>query len=527
MPKPAPRSRLALAAFAAAPFVCAIAAPGTLSLEGRGQGEGEPSIQVLATYPLFPLRNRGGWGEIPERLETGQGLSAEALAKVGEGSLPRQSRGSGSKAPTPAQTAFFETRIRPVLANNCYACHGPANPAAGLRLDSIEAILQHKALVPGNPDASLLIKAVRQTGPLKMPQGGKLKPEEIADLEAWVKMGAPWPAAVPPNPGLDFWSLQPVRKPPIPRVHHPAWVRQPLDAFVLAALESKHLKPAPEADRRTLLRRVTYDLTGLPPTPQDTDAFLADKSKDAYQNVVDRLLASPRYGERWARHWLDVARYADTKGYVFNEDRNYYNAYTYRDWVIDAFNSDLPYDRFIVQQLAADRLPEVQSGKDPRPLAALGFLTVGRRFLNNPPDIIDDRIDVTMRGFQGFTVACARCHDHKFDPIPTQDYYSLYAVFASSSEREASISDKSISEPWERYTSQLTAAQRAFAKLSLDQSRLLRKKLLDPQAANSLTEEQKATLQSISENQAPADDNLRKLLPAYEPAARGQIAKMQ
>ena len=167
---------------------------------------------------------------------------------------------------------------------------------------------------------------------------------------------------------------------------------------------------------------MSYDLTGLPPTASEVDAFLSDKSPRAYEKVVDRLLASPRYGERWARHWLDVARYADTKGYVFEEDRNYPNAYTYRRWVIDAFNRDLPYDQFITQQLAADRLPSVQTGDDKTPLAALGFLTVGRRFLNSQPDIMDDRIDVTMRGFQGLTVACARCHDHKFDPIPTQDY---------------------------------------------------------------------------------------------------------
>ena len=179
-------------------------------------------------------------------------------------------------------------------------------------------------------------------------------------------------------------------------------------------LEKAGLVPAAPADKRTLLRRVTYDLTGLPPTLGETEAFLADVSPAAYAKVVDRLLASPRYGERQARLWMDVARYADTKGYVFNEDRNYPNAYTYRDWAIDAFNRDMPYDRFITEQLAADLLPDVQNGDNKKPLAALGFLTVGRRFLNNGNDITDDRIDVTMRGLQGFTVACARCHDHKF-----------------------------------------------------------------------------------------------------------------
>ena len=210
-----------------------------------------------------------------------------------------------------------------------------------------------------------------------------------------------------------------------------AWVKNPIDAFILAKLEEKGLAPSRPADRRTLIRRVSFDLIGLPPTPEEVEAFAGDPDPSAYEKLVDRLLASPRYGERWGRHWLDVARYADTKGYVFTEERRYPYSYTYRDYVIRSFNEDLPYDQFIVQQLAADRLP---LGDDKRPLAALGYLTLGRRFLNNPPDIIDDRIDVTMRGFQAMTVGCARCHDHKFDPIPTRDYYSLYGVFASSTE---------------------------------------------------------------------------------------------
>ncbi len=191
------------------------------------------------------------------------------------------------------------------------------------------------------------------------------------------------------------------------------------------------MAPSGPADKRTLIRRASFDLTGLPPTAEEVEAFLADESPDAFARVVDRLLASPRYGERWGRHWLDVARYADTKGYVFQEDRRYPYAYTYRDYVIRSFNEDKPYDRFILEQVAADRLP---TADDPRTLAALGFLTVGRRFLNNQDDILDDRIDVVTRGLLGLTVACARCHDHKYDPIPTDDYYSLHGVFASSPE---------------------------------------------------------------------------------------------
>ncbi len=222
-----------------------------------------------------------------------------------------------------------------------------------------------------------------------------------------------------------------MKKPALPGVNDAAWVKTPIDAFVRANLEAKRLTPSPAADQRTLIRRVTLDMHGLPPTPEEVVAFETDRSPDAYAHLIDRLLASPRYGERWGRHWLDVARYADSKGYVFTDERRYPFAYTYRDYVIRSFNEDLPYDQFVVQQVAADQLP---LGEDKRPLAALGYLTLGRRFLNNTHDIIDDRIDVTMRGLQGLTVGCARCHDHKFDPIPQKDYYSLYGVFASSIE---------------------------------------------------------------------------------------------
>ncbi len=219
----------------------------------------------------------------------------------------------------------------------------------------------------------------------------------------------------------------------MPSIKSGDWVRTPVDAFILAGLEAAGLSPSPEADRRTLIRRATFDLTGLPPTPGEVDAFVHDQRPDAYDRLIDRLLASPRYGERWGRHWLDVARYADTKGYVFNQERRYPYSYTYRDYVIRAFNEDKPYDRFVIEQIAADRLG-LKDDDAPGDLAALGFLTVGRRYLNNNEDIIDDRIDVVTRGLLGLTVACARCHDHKFDPIPTDDYYSLFGIFASSVE---------------------------------------------------------------------------------------------
>ena len=238
-------------------------------------------------------------------------------------------------------------------------------------------------------------------------------------------------AAVGAEPS-DHWAFQPVTRPSVPDVSGAAWPRVALDYFVLAKLLENGMQPARPADRRTLIRRVTLDLTGLPPTPGEVDTFVSDESPGAYRQLVERVLALPRFGERWGRHWLDVARYADTKGYLAgNQARLFTHSYTYRDYVIDAFNADLPYDRFIIEQVAADKL---ELGEDKEPLAAMGFLTVGRRFLNNPHDIIDDRIDVVTRGMMGLTVSCARCHDHKYDPIPIADYYSLYGVFASSHE---------------------------------------------------------------------------------------------
>ncbi len=320
-------------------------------------------------------------------------------------------------------------------------CHGPTKQSGGLRLDSRASIMEGgdagPAVVPGEPDKSPLVLAARHQGDLKMPPKKKLPDPAVESLASWVKMGAPWPEAPVPSSeakadlARKHWSLQPVVDPPLPKVEHSDRVASPVDAFILAKLEAKKLEPSPLADKRTLIRRASFDLIGLPPTSSEVDAFLADETPDAFAKVVDRLLSSPRYGERWGRHWLDVARYADTKGYVFTAETRYPYSYTYRDYVIRSFNEDKPYDKFVVEQIAADRLP---LGDDPRPLAALGFLTVGRRFLNDNNEIIDDRIDVVTRGLMGLSVTCARCHDHKFDPIPTEDYYSLHGVFASSVE---------------------------------------------------------------------------------------------
>ena len=338
--------------------------------------------------------------------------------------------------PTAEAIELFEKKIRPVFAEHCYSCHGEKKQQAGLRLDRKAAFFKGSdggpVVVPGDPEKSPLIKNIRHEGEYKMPPKMKLPQAVIDTVTAWVKSGAPYPddapGAVVADPTKTHWAFQPVKDPAPPATKTPK--SQTIDRFVQAKLETKNIGISPEADKRTLLRRATHDLTGLPPSVEETERFLNDRSPQAYENLLDRLLASPAYGEHQARHWMDIARYADTKGYVFQEDRNYPYAYTYRDWLIRSFNEDVPYDQFILQQLAADKLADA----DKRSLAAMGFLTVGRRYLNSQPDIIDDRLDVTFRGFQALTVTCARCHDHKYDPIPTKDYYSLYGVFGSSVE---------------------------------------------------------------------------------------------
>lgn len=338
---------------------------------------------------------------------------------------------------------FFESKIRPVLSEQCYSCHsGQAKRLrGGLRLDSRKAMLSGgdtgPALVAGQADKSLLIKAIQYQG-LEMPPKGKLPESVIADFRKWVAMGAPAPeegkggnqksVAMTIAEAKKHWAYQPIGQVPVPKIeNHPA----PIDAFITKKLNDSGLSLSPPADRRTLIRRLYLDVIGLPPTYEEVVAFEKDKSANAIEKVVDHLLASPHYGERWGRHWLDVARYADTKDLVlvFGKDRIRPYAYTYRDYVVRALNEDTPFNQFIVEQIAADH---IQDKIAPWRLGAMGFLTLGRLFDNNPPDIIDDQIDTVTRGFLGLTVSCARCHDHKYDAIPTDDYYSLYGVFASS-----------------------------------------------------------------------------------------------
>ncbi len=344
--------------------------------------------------------------------------------------------------------AFFEKQVRPVLVARCFECHGASQQKGSVRLDSRAESLKTTdggtIVVPGKPEESRLIDVIGYEDAIRMPPKEKLPDREIATLTEWVRRGAPFPASaavvapVPPGSpeGIaraqkEHWAYQPLSHATVPEVRQKDWVLSPIDQFILAKLEAQGIAPSPAAERRVWLRRVTFDLLGLPPTYEDVQAFEQDSSPEAYAKVVDRLLASPQYGERWARHWLDVARYADTKGYVFTEERKYPYSYTYRDYVINAFNADVPIDQFFREQLAADQLP---LGENKQALAAMGFLTLGRRFGNNVNDIIDDRIDVVTRGLLGLTVGCARCHDHKYDPIPTEDYYSLYGVFSASME---------------------------------------------------------------------------------------------
>ncbi len=396
---------------------------------------------------------------------------AALVAWVKSGAVTTQNDGA---QPVPvalkgdAGNEFFENKIRPILSTECGSCH-LASAGGGLSMQSRESMLKGgdsgPALVPGDPDKSLMLTAVHQTTELRMPKNGRLTPEQIADLTEWVRMGAPWPAVstqVALTTGKQitpemrsWWSFQPLRNEPVPQVKNAGWAKNDLDRFVLAKLEAKGLNPSPQANRLTLIRRATLDVTGLPPTPEEVKAFEDDKAPNAWEKVVDRLLASPRYGERWGRHWLDVARYGDDdirgldprgRGYMPLD-----GAWTYRDWVIKSFNADLTYDQFIRMQLAGD-----QMSKNPTPdqLQATGFLG-GAPWIWDQAEPVqgraderNERIDAVSRGMLGLTVACARCHDHKYDPVLQRDYYSLGGVFANTEYKEYAFVPKDEVEYW-------------------------------------------------------------------------------
>ncbi len=320
-----------------------------------------------------------------------------------------------------------------LLQKHCASCHGPSVSMGGLRLDSREALLKSgqrgAAITPGNSGTSRLIEAVNHTGKLAMPPGKKLDKSEIELLASWVDSNAPWPTEIQASKTAKWWSFQPAVRPQVPPSSN-AWVRTPFDAFILEKLEQKKLKPSPEAHRRDLIRRAYLNLHGLPPPPERIEQFASDNNPEAFEKLVDELLASPRYGEKWGRHWLDLVRYGDTAG--FEQDPNLLYAWRYRDYVIDSFNSDKPYDRFVKEQIAGDELyPD-----DPASKSGTGYYTVGpnRDMLYKVEDInrietLTDYVDTTASVFLGLSVGCARCHDHKFDPIPQRDYYRMQAIF--------------------------------------------------------------------------------------------------
>ena len=370
-------------------------------------------------------------------------------------SRPKSTSTAVSEQPIKAeQLKFFETKIRPVLLTKCAKCHasGAEKVKGGLLVDSREGLRKGgdtgPAVVPGNLEESLLITAIRyKDDSLQMPPKTKLPDEVVSDFEKWVKMGAPDPRGGPGSApaatfsatdvekGRQFWAFRSPRPVSPPKVNDPTWARSDIDHFLLAALEAKGLKPVVDADRHALLRRISFDLVGLPPSAKEIESFVADTSDDAFAKVVDRLLASPRFGERWGRYWLDLARYAESSG---NANMMYPQAWRYRDWVIAAFNNDMPYDRFIKEQIAGDLLPASDDRERALHQIATGFLAIGSKIHNMQNrgqfvlDLADEQIDAASQAFLGLTIACARCHDHKFDPISQRDYYALSGIFQST-----------------------------------------------------------------------------------------------
>ncbi len=410
------------------------------------------AVRQTGDLKMPPKGNKLRESEISDLVEW---VKSGAVWDPAEAAEPIVAKLTAAQAKGAAGEEFFETRIRPILSTECGSCHQAAS-GGGLSMLSREAMVRGggsgPAIVPGDPGQSLLLTAVHQTGALRMPKNGKLTDRQIADLTDWVKMGAPWSTAsvAVRAPGKQitpemraWWAFQPLKLPELPKTKDAAWAKTDLDRLVLAKLEAKDLAPAAPAEKRILIRRATLDLIGFPPTPEEMDAFEKDGSPAAFEKVVDRLLASPRYGERWGRHWLDVARYGDDdirgldprgRGYMPLD-----GAYVYRDWVIQAMNADLPYGDFLRMQLAGDLL-----SKQPTPdqLKATGFLG-GAPWIWDQAEPVqgraderNERIDAVTRGMMGLTVACARCHDHKYDPILAKDYYALGGVFASATYTE-------------------------------------------------------------------------------------------
>ena len=413
---------------------------------------------------------------------------------------------------------FFENKIRPLLSGQCLGCHGSEKQESALRLDTREALVKGgdwgTGIDEANLNASLLLKAVRyEDDAPKMPPAGKLSNEQIADLEKWVKAGAQWPKTqngkiipvdLTSTEGIAYarethWAFQPVTMPALPKASNPKLIQNEVDYFISSKLAEKKMSMSAKADPRTRLRRVYYDLIGLPPTYEEVQAFKRDPSQQAWEKVIDDLLSRPQYGERWGRYWLDIARYADTMGYNFDQDNSFPYAYAYRDYVIRSFNDDKPYNQFIKEQIAADQIEL----KDPRDMAAMGFLTLGRK--NTNEEMMDDKIDVVSRGFLGLTLQCARCHDHKYDPLSAKDYYALYGVFSSSFQPEEAelpiVEHDDRLGPWKEFYEQLKGMEK-------------REKELDEQVRKTEKEEDKANLRKERDEIKKQIKELEKKKPA-------------
>jgi hypothetical protein len=435
---------------------------------------------------------------------------------------------ASAKEPTRAQLEFFEKKVRPILANQCFSCHSAAQgkKKGGLLLDSREAILKGgdtgPALVPGDPDKSLLIRAIRYADVnLQMPPKKKLSATEVADLTEWIRQGAVWAGSKTTSnarvPGIitaedrKWWAFQPIARPAVPTADGSTWPSNEIDRFILAKLRAEELQPSPPAARAALARRVYFDLVGVPPTPAEVEAFVADRSPEAYERLIDRLLASPRYGERWARHWLDVARYAESDGYRIDEYRP--DAWRYRDYVIRSFNEDKPYDRFLSEQLAGDELwPD-----DPEALAATGFLRLWIYEYNQRDVpiqwniILDDLTDVAGDAFLGLSFSCARCHDHKFDPILQKDYYRLRAFFAGVLPRD----DVPLATPAERAEHAARQAKwealTADVRKEMDAVHAAARKKVEEDAINKFPEDLQAMIRKPAAERTPQEHQLAEL----------------
>ncbi|HEY1376963.1 MAG TPA: PSD1 and planctomycete cytochrome C domain-containing protein, partial [Gemmataceae bacterium] len=446
-----------------------------------------------------------------------------AVAILGVFTPPR----SQAADPSPEQAAFFEQKVRPILRANCYTCHSHAaqKSKGGLVLDSRGSALKGgdtgPAIVPGKPDESLLVQAIGQTGDLKMPPKGKLADEQIAVLKEWVRQGAPWPetgikiAARPRGVITDedrrWWAFQPMKAVEPSAVADPAWNENPIDRFVRAKLDAAGLSLSPPADRRALIRRVTFDLTGLPPTPADVEAFVNNESPDAYERLVDRLLDSPRYGERAGRLWLDVVRYAESDGFRIDDYRA--GAWRFRDYVIRSFNADKPYDRFLKEQLAGDEI----APDDPDALVAVGFLRNGIYEYNNRDvrgqreNMLNELADCVGDAFLGLGMGCARCHDHKFDPILQKDYFRLRAVFAGLSFRDdwPVATERQIAEHRARLAAWEEATKEVRAKIEALEAPMRAK--AEREAVAKFADDLKAVLATPPEKRTPQDQQIAEL----------------